>query len=112
MFIERIDGEPLAVAGLWSIWKDPADAEQRWLHSATVITTEANIDMSVVHNRMPVLVPPDRWEEWLDPGNADIESLSDLFTARNEGILRLYHVSTDVNSVRNNTPELTTPISG
>ena len=77
-----------------------------------MITTGANTDMSVIHDRMPVLVPPDRWEEWLDPANADIESLSDLFTARNDGILRLYDVSTDVNSVRNNTPDLTTPISG
>jgi putative SOS response-associated peptidase YedK len=112
MFIERADGEPLAVAGLWSAWKEPADPKQRWLNSATVITTEANDDMAVIHNRMPVLVPPDRWEEWLDPSNADIESLSDLFTARNDDVLRLYDVSTDVNSVRNNTPNLTTPISG
>lgn len=112
MFIQGVDGQPLAVAGLWSAWKDPADSEQRWLHSATVITTEANDDMSVVHDRMPVLVPSDRWDEWLDPNNADIESLSDLFTARNDGILRLYDVSTDVNNVRNNTPDLTAPISG
>ncbi|MDA3032660.1 MAG: SOS response-associated peptidase [Actinomycetota bacterium] len=112
MFIERIDGQPLAVAGLWSTWKDPADPEQRWLRSATVITTKANHDMSVVHHRMPVLVPPTRWQEWLDPGNADIESLSDLFTARNDNILRLCAVSTNVNSVRNNTPDLTTPLSG
>ena len=110
MFINRIDGEPMAVAGLWSAWKDPEDPEQRWLHSATVITTSANETMSAVHDRMPVLIPQSRWAEWLDPRNDDIESLSDLFTARNDGVLTLRPVSTDVNNVRNNRPDLVDPI--
>jgi len=42
MFIHRADGDPLAVAGLWTRWKDPDDPEGRWLHSVTVITTAAN----------------------------------------------------------------------
>ncbi len=58
MFIHRLDGEPLAVAGLWSAWKDPADPEGRFLHSATVVTTAANATMAPVHDRMPALVPP------------------------------------------------------
>jgi putative SOS response-associated peptidase YedK len=106
MFIHRIDGEPLAVAGLWSAWKDPSDPEQRWLHSATVITTAANELMSSVHDRMPVLVPQDRWDEWLDPSNPDIESLTDMFTASNDGTLEMRAVSTEVNNVRNNSADL------
>jgi len=110
MFIHRIDGEPLAVAGLWSAWKDPSDAEQRWLHSATVITTVANQLMSSVHDRMPVLVPQNRWDEWLDPANADVEALSDLFAASNDGVLKMRSVTTDVNNVGNNSADLlTTP---
>lgn len=109
LFIKRVDGEPLAVAGLWSVWKDPADPEQRWLQSATLITTSANDLMSQIHDRMPVLVPRDRWADWLDPGNDDVESLSDLFTARNDDVLTMYEVSTDVNNVRNNHPDLVNP---
>ena len=112
MFIHRVDGEQMGVAGLWSAWKDPEDPEQRWLHSATVITTSANDTMSEVHDRMPVLVPHSRWAEWLDPRNDDIESLGDLFTARNDGMLTLRPVSTDVNSVRNNRPDLIDQIDG
>jgi putative SOS response-associated peptidase YedK len=106
MFIQRVDGEPLAVAGLWAAWKDPSDPDQRWLHSATVITTAANEMMSSVHDRMPVLVPRDRWDEWLDPANDDVDALSDMFTASNEGVLKMRAVSTEVNNVRNNSAEL------
>ncbi len=106
MFITRIDGEPLAVAGLWTAWKDPDDPDGRWLHSATVITTTANETMSAIHDRMPVLVPRDRWSQWLDPTTDDIDSLSDLFSARHDGVLQMHEVSTDVNNVRNNAPEL------
>src|SRR6187549_2631772 len=53
MFIHRIDGEPLAVAGLWTAWKDP-EAGSRWLQSATVVTTAANETMQAVHDRVPV----------------------------------------------------------
>lgn len=110
LYIHRIDDSPLAVAGLWSAWKDPADPEQRWLHSATVITTSANDMMSAVHDRMPVIVDPDRWAEWLDPANDDVESLMDIFTNRNDGMLEMHEVSTEVNNVRNNDPDLVTPI--
>jgi len=109
MFIHRIDGEQLAVAGLWAAWKDPSDAEQRWLHSATVITTAANELMSSVHDRMPVLVPQSLWDEWLHPGNDDIESLRDLFGASNDGVLEMREVSPEVNNVRNNSAELLAP---
>ena len=89
MFIHRIDGEPLAVAGLWTAWKDP-EAGSRWLQSATVVTTSANETMQAVHDRMPVIVPASRWKEWLDPDNHDIAALSELFTERNDGILTMH----------------------
>jgi putative SOS response-associated peptidase YedK len=111
MFIHRIDGEPLAVAGLWTAWKDP-DAPPsdggapRWLHSATVVTTRANDTMAAVHDRMPVLVPRTRWADWLDPTNADLDELSTMFDMSDDDSLVMHPVSTDVNSVRNNRPEL------
>ncbi len=106
MFISRLDGEPLAVAGLWTAWKDPTDPAARFLHSATVVTTSANDTMSPVHDRMPVIVPASQWAQWLDPTNSDIGTLAQLFEARNEGILTMHPVSTDVNNVRNNRPDL------
>jgi putative SOS response-associated peptidase YedK len=111
MFIAPTEPDDLlVVAGLWTAWKDPSDPEQRWLESATIVTTSANDTMSAVHDRMPVFVPRERWAEWLDPGNHDLTGLATLFTARNEGLLAIRPVSTDVNNVRNNRPDLIDPI--
>lgn len=109
MFVSRLDGEPLAVAGLWTAWKDPDDAEGRFLHSATIVTTAANEAMREVHDRMPVLVPKSRWAEWLDPSNHRIEGLTSLFSVSDDIGLNLRPVSTEVNNVRNNGPELLEP---
>ena len=65
--------------------------------------------MSPVHDRMPVVVPQSKWAEWLDPANGDIESLSSIFGPRDDGILTMHAVSTDVNNVRNNGPDLLGP---
>ena len=59
---------------------------------------------------MPVIVPASRWAEWLDPSNQDIASLVDLFAERNDGILTMHPVSTEVNNVRNNDPTLIDPV--
>lgn len=113
MFIHHRNDEPMAVAGLWSAWQDPEavdddddDDTPLWLHSATVVTTAANATMSSVHNRMPVMVPRSRWGDWLDPTNDDIDALSTLFDVSSDDSLVMHPVSTDVNSVRNNRPEL------
>lgn len=111
MFIHRADGNPLAVAALWTRWKDPEDPDGRWLHSATLITTAANEMMSSVHDRMPVFVPVSSWEQWLDPENHDVEALAGLFASRDDGSLTMHEVSTDVNNVRNNRPGLIDPRS-
>lgn len=110
LFIHRLDGEPLAVAGLWTAWKDPTDPESRFLHSATVITTSANKLMEPVHNRMPVLVPESEWATWLDPKNDDVSALSEIFAPRDDGLLTMDEVSTDVNNVRNTGPTLIQPL--
>ena len=109
MYVHRLDGEPLAVAGLWAAWKDPEDPEGRFLHSATIVTTAANETMTAVHDRMPVVVPKARWAEWLDPANADIEAFGSIFTQADDQSLTMHPVSTDVNNVKNNGPELLNP---
>jgi putative SOS response-associated peptidase YedK len=111
MFIHRIDGEPLAVAGLWTAWKDPEDPEGRFLHSVTVITTAANDAVRQVHDRMPALLTADHWAAWLDPSNGDLGSLTEMLDGGPPELLTMQAVSTDVNNVRNNGPDLIAPIS-
>jgi putative SOS response-associated peptidase YedK len=107
MYINRLDGEPLAVAGLWSAWRDPAgDPSADWLHSATIITTSANATMTPIHDRMPVILPRSAWDGWLDPEHQDLEVLSGLLVPASDSLLTVRAVSTDVNNVRNKGPEL------
>ena len=110
MFIHRVDGEPLAVAGLWATWRDKAAGpDAPWLHSCTVITTAANDTMSPVHDRMPVLLPQSAWAEWLDPSNQDLDDLQRLLVPAPNDVLTMHAVSTAVNNVRNKGPELMLP---
>lgn len=111
MFIHRLDGEPLAFAGLWSVWRDkslPDDAPR--LHSATIITTAANATMAPVHDRMPVILPASRWAEWLDPANDDLVSLGRLLVPAASDVLTMHAVSSDVNNVRNKGAHLIEPV--
>ena len=111
-FIQRTDGEPLAVAGLWSAWRDktePKDAP--WLHSATIVTTSANATMEAIHNRMPVILPKAMWDLWLDPANQNIDMLSKLLVPAPDELLTMHEVSTEVNNVRNKGPQLIEPDS-
>jgi len=111
MFIHRPEGEPLAVAGLWAVWRDrEAGDDAPWLHSATLITTRANRTMSDVHDRMPVVLPESRWAEWLDPANDDVDALVGLLVPAPEELLVMHPVSTAVNNVRTNGPELVIPL--
>lgn len=110
VFVHRSDGEPLAVAGLWTRWRDPGDLEGRALYSTTIVTTGANDLMAEVHDRMPVIVPPERWAEWLDPGNHDTKALSTLFEPYAVEHLTMHPVSMDVNNVRNNDAHLVEPV--
>lgn len=109
-FIHRPDEEPLAFAGLWEEWKGPDRDGTERLRSATIITTEANETMAPVHDRMPVVLPPTAWDDWLDPDNADLESLGRLLVPAPPHILTLRPVSTEVGNVRNRGPHLIEPV--
>ena len=109
-FIHRADGEPLAFAGLWEEWKGPErDGSQR-LRSTTIITTDANETMAPIHDRMPVILPPSAWEQWLDPANADLDTLGRLLVPAPAHLLVVQPVSLDVGNVRNDGPHLIEPI--
>jgi putative SOS response-associated peptidase YedK len=81
------------------------------LYSTTLVTTAANEAMRPVHDRMPAILPPDRWREWLDPANHDLVALTRLLDGGPAETLEMHEVSTDVNNVRNNRRELIEPVS-
>lgn len=94
----------LAMAGLWSVWKDPTTG--LWVLSATVITTDANDDVGQLHDRMPVLLPREAWSTWLDPQEQDAALLGSLLVPAPDGVLEMHPVSRRVNDVREDGPEL------
>jgi putative SOS response-associated peptidase YedK len=112
-FIHPKDGSSMAMAGLYEIWRDPTrddDDPQRFLWTATVLTTTAEDAVGHIHDRMPLLVEPQRWGAWLDPTKKDKDELLSLLVPAAPGLLEAYPVSTAVNSVRNNGPELLDPL--
>ena len=107
MFIHRTDDQAFAFAGLWSVWRDPnaTEAEREagggTLRSCTIITGEPNEKVRTVHDRMPVMLPHEAWETWLDPAIQDIEMATKLLVPAPADGIDIYPVSTEVNSVRN-----------
>ncbi len=105
-YIRRADGEPMAFAGLWALWKSPSGD---WLRSSTIVTTEANEAIAPLHDRMPVILPRSAWEEWLDPAEDDLAALGRLLVPAPASLVTLYEVNSDVNNVRNQGPHLIDP---
>lgn len=111
-YIRPEDGGVLAFAGLYEIWRDPTRADddpQRFRWTCTVLTTTAEDALGRIHDRMPLLVEPDRRDAWLDPTVSGADRL-DLLVPAAPGRLVAQPVSTLVSNVRNNGPELTEPI--
>lgn len=112
-FIRPEDGGILAMAGLYEIWRDPGKAEDdptRFLWTCTVLTTTAEDSLGHIHDRMPLMLSPDRYDSWLDPGTTDRDQLLGLLEPAAPGRLTAYPVSTLVSNVKNNGPELVTPL--
>ncbi|SFK49226.1 Putative SOS response-associated peptidase YedK [Amycolatopsis sacchari] len=98
-------GEDLAFAGIWESWRDPKDDNADPLITFSIITTDAIGRLTDIHDRMPLLMPKDRWATWLDPDRDDV---GELLTPPGEIVdtLELRPISDRVNNVRNNGPEL------
>ncbi|HSZ99817.1 MAG TPA: SOS response-associated peptidase [Streptosporangiaceae bacterium] len=109
MYISRADGRSLAFAGLYELWRDPSvdrGDEDAWLWTATIITTSATDELGMIHDRMPMIIDPAGWADWLDPANSDVADVRALLSPAGARDLITYPVSTEVNSVRNNGPQL------
>jgi putative SOS response-associated peptidase YedK len=112
-FIHRADGGTLAFAGLYELWRDhsrPDDDPGAWLWTAVIITTRAADEVGQIHDRMPMVINPTDWADWLDPASTDPSHLHHLLVPAAASGLASYPVSRDVNSVRNNGPGLIEPL--
>lgn len=101
--VRRLDGEPMAFAGLWAVWHDPETA--RRLYSCSIITIVANGLLEQIHTRMPVILDPADWEPWLAESTQP-EVLRGLLRPAPDSLLEVYPVGPAVNNVRNNGPDL------
>lgn len=106
VFITARDGAPLAFAGLWEVWRDPAAPDGEWLRSCAVITTSANDAVAPVHDRMPVMLGADEWSEWLERDEPDLDHLATLLDPAPEDLLVTWPVSARVNHARNDDASL------
>ena len=96
-------GEPFAMAGLWETWRDP---QGNVVPSCTIITTAVNDFLAPIHNRMPVILPREREELWLDSGVEVPVSLTDILAPYPDEGMDAYEVSTMVNYAGNDGPEV------
>lgn len=116
-FIHRPDRATLAMAGLYELWRDPTrerDDPQAWLWTVTVLTTDATDELGRIHDRAPMIVPSDAYGTWLAPHtddtDVDASVLRELLIPATVG-MRADPVSTAVNNVRNQGPDLIRPLS-
>lgn len=96
--------EPMfAFAGLYNVWESP---EGEKVPTYTIVTTEANNKMSELHNRMPVMLLKEEWDDWLNPENHDTKLLQDMLNPFPDDAIDYYQVAKEVGNVRNNSSEL------
>ncbi len=97
-------GQPFAMAGLWEVWRDPAQPEATPLVSCTVLTTDCNELVRPVHDRMPVILPREAWAPWLDPGVQDADALTRLLAPYPSAAMEATPVGSYVNDARHEGP--------
>ena len=102
-------GEPFAFAGLWDRWKKPDGQE---LRTYTIITTQANELIRLVHDRMPVILERNAEDNWLNPDWKDSQKLSELLKPFAPDQMESYYVSPMVNSPKNDLIQCIQPVDG
>ena len=105
-FVRLKAGGPMAFAGLWESWMGPNGEE---VETAAIVTTTASREIAHIHDRMPVIVPPEAFDFWLDP-NVDAEMAAAMIAPAPNGLLESYPVLSAVNRVANDTPDLLDPL--
>ena len=101
------NGGLFAFAGLWDGWKDSSG---RWLKTCSILTTTPNAVTSAIHDRMPVILDPNSYDLWLDPGMQNVAAISELLKPYDARLMRCYPVSTRINHVANDDAECSRPV--
>ena len=107
MCIRLKDEKPMFFGGVYSIWKD---SEEKETPSFSIITTTPNNLMREIHNRMPVILPEEHFEQWLDPGFNNTDSLKKLLIPYPDKEMTAYQVSKYVSNSRNQGKECMEPL--
>jgi putative SOS response-associated peptidase YedK len=100
------DDSLFAFAGLWDRWRDPTDTV---IESCTILTTTPNSLLADVHDRMPVILRRDDYDQWLDPGFKDVKALAEVLAPFDAAQMKSFSVSTRINAVANDDPECVVP---
>ena len=104
---EVSEGELFAFAGLWDRWKD---ASGKAIETCSILTTTANAVTSPVHDRMPVILDPDSFDLWLDPGMTNVAAASQMLKPYDARLMRWYPVSSRINRVSNDDAACSAPV--
>lgn len=107
-YIRLKSAKPFAFAGLWEAWR-PADATDEWIVSFTLLTTTPNPLMADIHNRMPVILPRERYETWLTP--VDTLGLEALLLPYPADEMEAYPVTPAVGNPRHDSPDNILPVT-
>ena len=99
---------PMGMAGIYEHWQGADGSE---IESMAILTTAANQAMSVLHDRMPVIIAPEHFDTWLDCHSGSAEHILALLHAPPEDLLQLVEVSRKLNNPRNEGPEVQEPVS-
>ena len=100
---------PMTLAGLWDDWRSPAGERIR---SFAIITTIANALLAPLHGRMPVVIPPDRWTDWLGENSPAARAVETLLQPYPGHAMAFWPVDRRVGNVRNDSPDLFAPLAG
>jgi putative SOS response-associated peptidase YedK len=106
-FIRFRDDRPFAFAGLWESWEG---ADHSAIDSCTIITTAAGDMIRPIHDRMPVILPPEAYEVWLDPAVENFDVIASLLVPFYSPEMEVYQVSTLVNKAAHDGPECIEPL--
>ncbi|MEL7316489.1 MAG: SOS response-associated peptidase [Cyanobacteria bacterium J06559_3] len=106
-FIQLASRSPFAFAGLWERWQDPETSEP--VFSCTILTIRPNDLMASIHHRMPVILPPEAYEAWLDPSFYNPGTLESLLRPYDTVEMTATPISTAINNPRNDSERVQQP---
>jgi putative SOS response-associated peptidase YedK len=105
---EVCEGDVFAFGGLWAEWKSP---EGQIIESCAILTTAPNSLVADIHDRMPVIVTPEKYDLWLDPDVKDFEAIRDILKPYDSRLMRRYLVSRKLNNSKNDDAESASPVT-